>query len=128
MDVVVMHLRADKHMMPDVITDAAAQVFHEVVAAHVVDATAEVAARCWIGGIKASALAADAGHEVRAQLLPELGLEDSVKVIEDGAVGLAVDICSLTGTPCSFKTESQTMMKWDDIKTYVEVGAPLFGG
>ena len=41
LNVVVVNFRADKDMVPDVVTDTAGEVLHEVIGAAVVDATLE---------------------------------------------------------------------------------------
>ena len=69
LDVVVVNLRADKDVVPNVVADAAAEIFHEVITAAVVDAPAEVTAGGYLRDVEASAGNADAAEEVGADFL-----------------------------------------------------------
>ena len=127
LDVVVVNLGPHKHVVPDVVADAGTQVLHEVIAAGVVDATAEVAALHdrWL--VEARGGDADATHQVKAHFLAQLGLIQGVKVGENGTVVYVfAGIHSLAGSPGGFNIEAKTVLETGDIAADVEVSAALF--
>ena len=86
LDVVVVTLGADENVgqaVPNVIAEAGAEIFHEVIAAGEVHASGGAA-----GGKDVEAVAgnADTGDNVEAKFPGQLGLEQHVDVGEDGAI------------------------------------------
>ena len=119
LDMIVVNLGPDKYMSPNVVSDPGSKMLHEVVAADVKGAATEKVARRRIRRIEPNTLTADAGHEVRANLLAEARLVHTVEVIKDWPVRLSENIGSLTGPPRGFKTEAKAVMKRDDVEAHV---------
>jgi len=120
--VVVVNVRADKEVSPHVVADAAAKVHQEAVVAGEIVASEAVGA---IGQIEASALHADATHEIKADLLAQLGLVHGVEVRDDGTIRLT-EVISLRPPPSSLKAESDAFAE-DDVGANTGVKATLFG-
>src|SRR5260370_18189586 len=82
LDVIVGKVRTEKNVAPNVIADAATKVFHEMIAAGVVNAAGDIT-RGW--EIESSAGDADSGHQVEAKFLAQTRLEKGVDVGQEGA-------------------------------------------
>jgi len=126
LNVVVVNLRADKEMVPDVVAETGTEILHEVVTGGVVDAAGKVGARSGIGHVEAGAGNADAAKEIEADFLPELGLEECVKVGQDRAVGFVAQITRLTRSPGGFHVKAQASLEANHISADAEIGATLF--
>jgi hypothetical protein len=121
-DVVIMNLWADKDVSPHVVADATANIHQEVVAADKI-----VAAEC-AGAkrqIEASALPADAGHEIGTHLFAQLGLVHRVEVGDDRTIRLA-EVISLRSPPSSLKVEAHAFAE-DNVGADAWVKAAFFG-
>ena len=115
-------------MVPNVVADAAAEVFHEVIAAAVIDVPAEVATRGYLRDIEAGAGNADAAKEIGPDFLGNFRLEDSIEVGQDGTIGrvLVIRIVALTSPPGDISAEAEVALEADYVAANVDVGAALF--
>ena len=124
-----MNFGADKDVgqaVPNVVAKAAAEIFHEVVAAGVVDAAGNVTRGQQLEAIASDA---DASKKIQAKLLvlADLRLEERVDVGEDRAVGLAVArIVGLMVSPSGFCVKAEMVFESDVVNADVDVGAALF--
>jgi len=109
-DVVEVNLGADKEVSPDVVADTAADIHQEVTGAHKILAAKSAGT---IRQIEASALPANAGHEIRADLLAQFGLVHGVEVRDDGTIGLSARsaVGSLARSPCSLEVEADALVE-----------------
>jgi hypothetical protein len=105
LDVVVANLGTDEDVAPNVIADTAAKVFHEVIAAGVVDAAGDVTRD---REIESGAGNADSGEQVEAKFPAETRLEKCVEVGQDGAVGLIAVVVRLPLPKGSFEAKAKT--------------------
>src|SRR5580658_2238658 len=114
--------------MPNVVAEAASEVFHEVITAAVIDAPAEVTAGGYLRDVEARAGDTDAAEEVRADFLCDSRLEDAIEVGQDWAVSRVLEIrrVALTGPPSSFNAKDDAVLKGDDVAGDVQVKAALF--
>jgi hypothetical protein len=126
LDVIVVSLRADKEVTPNPIANASADIFHEVIAAGVVDATPVDVART--KKVEAVAGNADAAHEVEASSLAQLRLEERVDVSQNGAVGFVTIIAGLPISPGTFDVEAEAVLsaQGDDIRADADIGTIVF--
>ena len=128
LDVVVVNLGADKEVVPNVVAQTAAEVFHEVITAAVIDAATEVTAGGHFRYVEARAGDADAAEEVGADSLGDFRLEDSVEVGQDGTVSrvLEIRIVALTSPPGGFNAKADAVLESDYVAANVDVSAALF--
>lgn len=126
LDVVVVNLGAYEDMVPNVIAETEAQVLHEVMGAGVVDASAEDTTRDNRRDVEASAVDADSGRDVGANLLSQFWLVESIEVGQDGPIGFeAAFIAGLTGPPCGLPGKTDAALE-DDVCTDIKVGPTSF--
>jgi hypothetical protein len=108
LNVVVVNFGADKdvrHTMPNVVANAASELFHEVIAADVTrtaKSATDAAARAHSRQIEAVAFNAYAGGEVEAEFPGKLGLEETIYVGENRAVGFVTIVGGAFISPSSF--------------------------
>ncbi len=128
LNVVVVNLWADKDVVPNVVADAAAEVFHEVVAAGVVDTpAAEVAAGDYLRDVEACAGDTDAAHKIKPNFLAQTRLKEPVEVGQDGAVVFVFSgIVSLAGSPRGFNVKAKAALEANDVTADADIGATLF--
>src|SRR5580693_2976128 len=120
---VVVDLRADKHVVPDVIADTTAEVLHEVIGAFVVGHTRLGGSR----SVEASIGGADASHKIEAKFLTQTWLAENVEVGQDGAVVYFLgDEGTLSCPPGGFDINTQAMCEEDHVAAEVDVEASLF--
>ncbi len=133
LNVVVANLRTHEHMwnaMPDVVAEAAADVFHEVGGAGVVDAASAGSgadAGWWQKELGAGK--SDAGADVEAQLLRDMRLEERIDVGEKRTVGFAGErVVGFSVSPGSFylKAEALVLAKADVVEADDGVNAASF--
>src|SRR5260370_42288627 len=123
LDVIVANLRTDKNVAPNVIADAATKVFHEMIAAGVVNAAGDIT-RGW--EIESSAGDADSGHQVEAKFLAQTRLEKGVDVGQDGAVLLiAVVVCLSRPKRCFGAKAKAPVPEANEVAADVDVAAAL---
>src|SRR5580704_17676497 len=109
LNVIVVSLGAHKDVrqaVPNVVAEAGAEVFHEMIAAGEVDASR---AGAGIEDVEPVAGNADAGHEVEAHFLIDLRLEEHVGVGEDRAVIFITVVAPLLVPPGGFYINAETM-------------------
>ena len=126
LDVVVVSLRAHedvRQVVPNVVTEAGAEVLHEMIAAGEVDASGAAAG---IDDVEPVAGNADAGHDVESHLLVDLRLEERVRVGEEGAVIFVAVIVPLLVLPGSFNVNAETMREGNDVTGEAEVESSRF--
>ena len=126
-DSVVTHFRTDEKIPFDVITQASSQVDEEVVGTLVAGAKVHAAARRYVA-VEASSLPADAGHQVRANLLAQTRLVHAVKVEKNRAKGLTAGatVGSLGSLPGGVKAEAHPPVE-NHIGAEIYVQASVFG-
>jgi hypothetical protein len=126
LDVVVVSLGTHEDVgqaVPDVVAEAGADVFHEMIAAGEVDASR---AATGIEDVEPVAGNADAGHEVEAHFLVDLGLKEQVGVGEKRAVIFVTVIAPLLVPPGSFDVDAQMMLEGNDVTGEAEVESSRF--
>ncbi len=110
--------------MPNFVANTAAEVFHEVIAAGVVDASGDATRGKEIEPVAGNA---DAGHEVEAKSLAQLRLEERVNVGEDGAVVFVTIVVALVIPPGSFDVEAKAAFpEADEVTADAGIDAILF--
>src|SRR5260370_556066 len=123
LDVIVANLGTDKNVAPNVVADAAAKIFHEVIAAGVVDAAGDIA-RGW--EIESSAGDADSGHQVEAKVLAQTRLEKGVDVGQDGAGLLIAVVVWLSRPERCFGAKAQApVAEANQVAADVDVAAAM---
>ena len=126
LDVIVANLGTDKNVTPNVVADAAAKIFHEMIAAGVVDAAGDITRG---RQIESSAGNADSGNQVEAQFLAQTRLEKRVDVGQDGAVGLiAVVVCLSRPERCFGAKAQAPVAEANQVAADVDVAAAMFRG
>jgi hypothetical protein len=133
LDMVVVNFGAYEYIgktVPNVVTNASANVFHKVIAAVVEGAsTGGDAARGGVGDRKAIAGDAYPGKDIEAQLLSETRLEEHVDVGEKRTVGFAdVGIVGALISPRDFGIQAEAVLELDEIAPDADIGAALFSG
>lgn len=124
MDVVVVNLGANENLSPDIVANTAAKMFHEVIAAGVVDATGSVARG---GQVESVAGDADAGEKVQAKLIAQAWLEERIHVREDRAKLLITGIVRLMDSKSGFNIQAKAFVaKAHEVSADIHVGAALF--
>src|SRR5580704_6473072 len=119
LDVVVVNLRTDKNMAPDVKANAASDVRHEVVGADVVDTTAARGAR----DVEAVIASADASHQVEAKSLTQMRLVEEVEVGQDRTkVLLPGEVDALSSPPGGFDIKAE-LLDGKHVAADVEISA-----
>lgn len=126
LNMVVVNFGANKEMVPDVIAETGAKILHEVIAGGVVDATRKVAAGSGIRHIETGAGNADAAKKIEADFFAELGLEERIKVGQDGAVGFVAEITRLTRSPGCLHVEAEASLEANNVSANAEIRATLF--
>jgi hypothetical protein len=123
LNVVVVTLGAHEEVAKKVIADSASDMFHEVSAAGVVNASRSIA-----GGKLVEEVAgdADACRDVEAKLSGQLWLEECVDIGEDGAEILVTIIAALFVPPGSLDVEAKAMLEADDVDAHVGKEAAFF--
>src|SRR5208282_3324880 len=126
-DPIVVGFGAHEKVIPHVITDAAADINQKVMAAVVTGAEVDATPSLLIT-VKASALQADAAHEIEADFLADTRLVYGVEVGDDGTKGLSAisAVGCLAGSPGSFKAESDALVE-DDVGADAGIQAAFFG-
>jgi hypothetical protein len=110
-------------MVPDVIAETAAKVFHEVIGADVVRITRSGGARL----VESRVGRADASHKVKASLLTETRLVKQVEVGQNRAeVFFLADVDALSSPPGGFDVKAETVLEKDRVTAEVEIEAALF--
>ena len=133
LDVVVVDLRADENIgeaVPDIVANAAAKVFHEVIAAGVEGASPSrnAAGRNERAG-KTGSGHADAGKDVETKLLADAGLIERVDVSEEGTVGfIDVRVVRPLVSPGDLRVKAETVLELDEVAADAEVSTTLFRG
>jgi hypothetical protein len=130
LDVIVVNFGADKDVgqaVPNVIADPTAKVFHEVIAAGVVDAAGDVTRG---QEIESGAGDANASKEIEAEFLAHTGLEERVDVGEDRAIGLAVArVVGLMISPSGFCVKAEVaFLEADVVTAYADVSSAFLRG
>lgn len=122
-DVVVADLRADKHVVPHVVFEAAANVHQEVVVAREIVATELAGA---IRQIEAGALPTDAAEEINSDPFSYPRGILGVKVRDDGAIGLSGGgVSPLARPPGGLPVEANAPVE-DDVGADAGIKAALF--
>jgi hypothetical protein len=126
-DVIVVNLGAHKDSSPHVVTDAASDVYQEVVAG--CETGVEIDAVGRVGEtVEASTLQTDAGHKIETDFLIQAGLIHSVEVGQDGTEGLSArsSVRSLAAFPRGLKAEADAFFE-NDVGADAGIKASLFG-
>ena len=127
LNVIVVSLGAHKdvrYAVPNVVAEAGAEVFHEMIAAGEVDASR---AATGIEDGEPVAGNADAGHDVEAHFLVDLRLEEQVRVGEERTVIFVTVIATLFIPPGSFDINAEAMREGNDIPGDADVESARFG-
>ena len=117
-------LRANEEVMPEVVTNPAADMSHEVIAAYIICTSAELTTSV-NRGIEANAIATDSSLKIRAGLPAKTRLKYCVEIIENRAVGLITAINTLSCLPGDVESESDPVSE-DHISAEAGIGAALF--
>src|SRR5437660_536599 len=126
-NVVIANLGADEDVAPNVVADTAAEIFHEVIVAGVVDAAGDVARGR--RKIETGAGDADAGNKVEAEFLAHTRLEECVEAGQDRAVGFIAVVVRLPYPEGGFDVQAEAaVLESDDVTADADVRATLFGG
>lgn len=123
LNVVVVTLRADEKVTPEIVADTAADVLHEVSATGVINASRDIAGRKLVEEIVGNA---DACHDVEAKFSGKLRLEEGVDVSEDGAIVLVAVIAGLFVPPGGLHVKAKAVLEADHIHADVGEEASLF--
>ena len=124
-NIVVMHLRADEHGVPEVVAHPSARIDQEMVGAGIASAKVD-ATRIVCVPVEPGALPSNAAENVCAHLLADIGLVYAIEVEEKRPVGLAAAlVVALSATPGGVKSRAQTLME-DHVPTEVYIQAALF--
>src|ERR1700691_2117852 len=126
LDVIVVSLRAHedvRYAVPNVVAEAGAEVFHEMIAAGEVDASRAAAG---IDDIEPVAGNADAGHDVEAPFRVDLRLEEDVRFGEERTVIFVTVIAPLLVPPGSFDINTEAMREGNDIPGQTDVESSRF--
>jgi hypothetical protein len=127
LNVVIVALGADKDVgqaVPNIIAEAAAEVFHKVIAAGVVDAPGAAAGAKEVEPVAGYA---DAGEKVEANFLGQLWLEEGVDVGKDGAVVFVTVVACLVIPPRGFNVQAEAMLEGDDVNAKAGIDSAFFG-
>ena len=102
-----MGLRTKENVVPDVKTNACADVTGEMFAAHVVCAAYESAVRY---PIKSESFPTESSHQLALHFFAESRRPKSVEIIQNGAEGKSVCVQVLTGSPGYLTLNSYLVM------------------
>jgi len=125
LDVVVVKFGPEKEVVPKVVANTGAKVFHEVIAARVVNASDDrVAARIGVEPIEARAGNTDAAHKIEANFAGDMRLVEKVESTQEGAVGFTViRIDRAAVPPGGFDLKTQAVPGADNIPAQADVAA-----
>jgi hypothetical protein len=110
-DEIKMCLGPDEKAVPEIVTDAAANVGQQVIAANVYG-TGQISA-ITESVVETDTLAADACHELGAGFLAQSGNIYGVDVVKNGTKTLVAVIESLLGSNCNFSAEADAVLEND---------------
>jgi len=124
--VVIVNLGADKEVVPSVIADASAQMFHQVIAAGVAWARPAGAGRV-SRQVETVARDAETAHEVQTKILSHLWLEEGVDVGQNWTVFFRSIVVGLFYPPRCFQVEAYTLSQ-KNVGAYAGVGPARLPG
>jgi hypothetical protein len=126
LDVVVVNFGSHEHVTPNIIAETAAEVFHEVVAAGVVDTSAADVAAHYLVDVEACAADADTAKDVDAKFLSQTWLVKGVKVRENGAkrYPCSAAVVALVGPPGGSDVKAEAL-PGHDVAVDVNVAAAV---